>query len=90
MTGNSSKFLEIFQWLSESEAEDIMSDSKKAQAVKEEMADILYYLTRLSDRLGVDLESAFWEKMELNEKKYPADLVRGSARKYTELKEPQT
>jgi hypothetical protein len=48
------------------------------------MADVLIYLLRLADKLGVDLQSAATDKIALNELKYPADRVRGSSRKYTE------
>ena len=56
----------------------------KLEAVGEELADIFVYLVRLADQLGVDLPAAVERKIELNEKKYPADVVRGSAKKYTE------
>jgi len=35
-----------------------------------ELADILIYLLKLSDQLGIDLESAFRSKLELNEKRF--------------------
>ena len=42
------------------------------------------YLVRLADKSGVDLHAAVLEKMELNAQKYPAQQVRGDARKYSE------
>jgi hypothetical protein len=50
------------------------------------MADVLVYLVRLADKLDVDLVAAVQEKMVLNRAKYPADQVRGDARKYHEYK----
>lgn len=85
MAGETGELLEIFQWLSEKESYAIMGDPKKAEAVRHELADIFYYLCRLTDLLDVDLEKAFWEKLELNKKRYPASLVKGTAKKYTEL-----
>ncbi len=38
--------------------------------IPQEMADILYFLLRLSDTLGVDLERAFMDKMGENRKRY--------------------
>ena len=38
------------------------------------------------DKLDIDLGAAVEEKMILNRAKYPADLVRGDARKYDEYK----
>ena len=50
------------------------------------MADVLVYLVRLADKLDVDLVAAVQEKMVLNRAKYPAEQVRGDARKYYEYK----
>ena len=79
------ELLELFQWLTEEQAGRVMQSPERAEAVRHELADIFFYLARLADKLGVDLEAAFWEKMRENEKKYPADLARGNAKKYTEL-----
>jgi len=54
--------------------------------VRHEMADVLVYLVRLADKLDVDLFAAVQEKMVLNRAKYPAEQVRGDARKYHEYK----
>ena len=47
----------------------------------QELADIFIYLVRLADRLDIDLLDAAERKIVLNARKYPADRVRGSARK---------
>jgi NTP pyrophosphatase (non-canonical NTP hydrolase) len=77
------ELLEHFQWLGEDESRRL-SPEKLAQ-VGEEMADVLLYLVRLADKLGIDLVQAGWSKMQANARKYPAHLARGSSRKYTEL-----
>lgn len=46
------------------------SDDGLEKALPSEMADVLYYLLRLSDSLGIDLDKAFIEKMEINRKRY--------------------
>ena len=76
------ELLEEFQWLSEAQSEQL--ESEKKQAVAFEMADVLMYLLRLADRLEVDLIATAAEKMALNEQRYPAEKVRGSARKYSD------
>ena len=78
------ELLEHFQWLKQSESFELSPD--KLEAVAEELADILVYLVRIADQIGVDLISATDKKIEANESKYPADKVRGSARKYTEYR----
>jgi len=79
------ELLEHFQWLHRGDADELGPD--KLREVRHEMADVLVYLVRLADKLGVDLPSAVAEKMVLNRAKYPADRVRGDARKYYEYKE---
>lgn len=86
LAGEVGELLELFQWLTEKEAVQIMRDRTKAQAVRNELADVLFYLIRIADILKIDLESAFWEKLELSRSKYPVELSKGSAKKYTEFK----
>jgi len=73
---------EHFQWLTQQESYEL--EDEKLEKVAEELADIFVYLVRLADRLGVDLPAAVDRKITLNEQKYPAERVRGSARKYNE------
>lgn len=79
----SAELLEHFQWLKDDESRNL-SDPVK-EAVAEEMADVLLYLVRLADKLDVDLAEAARRKIALNAIKYPADMARGSAVKYTKL-----
>ncbi|MDO9011153.1 MAG: nucleotide pyrophosphohydrolase [Gallionella sp.] len=76
------ELMEHFQWLTEAQSGALATQNKAA--VAEELADILLYLIRLSDKLGVDLREAALHKLEKNAAKYPADKVRGSAKKYSE------
>jgi NTP pyrophosphatase (non-canonical NTP hydrolase) len=73
------ELVEHFQWLTESQSARL--DPKTFQAVEQEIADVFIYLVRLSDLLGIDLLDAAARKIALNEKKYPADEVRGKADK---------
>ena len=52
----------------------------------QELSDCLLYLLRLAEKCHVDLPVAVLEKMALNGAKYPADVVRGSSKKYNEHK----
>ena len=76
------ELVEEFQWLTEQQSESL--DSDRRERVRLELADVFIYLLRISDRLGIDLLSAADAKIVLNERKYPADRVRGDMRKYTE------
>ena len=77
------ELVEHFQWLTE-EQSAVLSPEKLAE-VEQELADIQIYLIRLADRLNIDLEQAVNAKIELNERRYPAEKVRGSAKKYTDF-----
>ena len=76
------ELVEHFQWLTEDQSQALPPE--KLAEVEQEIADIQIYLIRLADKLGIDMEQAVNAKMKLNEKKYPADKVRGSAEKYNE------
>lgn len=84
LTVEAAELLEHFQWLQSGRADELGPD--KLVEVRHEMADVLVYLVRLADKLDVDLFSAVQEKMVLNRAKYPAEQVRGDARKYDEYK----
>ena len=78
-----SELLENFQWKTEKDVAKMLR-SKSKTAIEEEIADIAIYLTYLIHDLGIDLEKIMAMKLEKNSKKYPADKVRGSAKKYNE------
>ncbi|MFP3519890.1 nucleotide pyrophosphohydrolase, partial [Pseudomonas sp. SIMBA_077] len=48
LTGETGELCEIFQWMSEADAKDAAKRPETAQAVKDELADVLMYLVRLS------------------------------------------
>ena len=79
LAGEAGELLEHFQWLTEEQSVQLSTD--KRRAVAHEMADILSYLLRLAERLDIDLIAATEEKIALNEQRYPADKVRGDARR---------
>ena len=76
------ELLEHFQWVTEDQSRAL--DPATRDAVRLEAADVLIYLVRLADQLGLDLLAAARDKLALNERKYPAERVRGDARKSTD------
>lgn len=76
------ELLEPFQWLKTGNPDEL--GERKHFAVRQEMADVLIYLIRLADELDIDLVAAAEEKIAHNRTKYPADKVRGHARKYSD------
>ena len=77
------ELLEMFQWTFDEELENVVN--AKRDKIEEEIADVLIYLLLLADALNIDLEGAFFKKMEKNEKRYPVEKAKGKADKYTEL-----
>ena len=81
----SPELVEHFQWMKQKDSFALGKD--KLAAVEEELADILVYLVRMEDQLDIDLISAAKKKIKSNEDRYPADVVRGSSKKYTEYQQ---
>jgi dCTP diphosphatase len=78
------ELLDIFQWKGPQEVEAIKSDPDSRRRVKEELGDILIYALNTCHAFGFDPSEVILEKLEINEKKYPVEKAKGSARKYTE------
>ena len=76
------ELVELFQWLTEEQS--AAPDEKLRCRAAEELADVLWFLVRIADRLDIDLLQAAAQKLERNALKYPAERVRGQARKYDE------
>ena len=77
-----SEVVEHFQWLTQVQSRNLPPE--KLREVAQEIGDVMIYLVELSDQLGVDPIQAAMDKVGMNSSKYPADLVRGKAAKYTE------
>jgi dCTP diphosphatase len=77
-----SEVVEHFQWLTEEQSRKLPSET--LAEVREEIGDVVIYLTELADKLGIDPVEAAKAKVEINRQKYPADSVKGKASKYTE------
>ncbi|MFL6622785.1 MAG: nucleotide pyrophosphohydrolase [Sulfurifustaceae bacterium] len=79
LVAEAGELVEVFQWLTEEQSRALNAAQREAAA--QELADVLLYLIRLADRLDIDLLAAAARKIELNDKKYPAEIVRGRATK---------
>jgi len=73
----SSELLEAFLWKS--------SEQASQEKIKEELADVLAYAFLLANECGLDVAEIVTAKIEENNLKYPADKVKGSAKKYNEI-----
>ena len=74
--------VEHFQWLTDEQSRALPPE--KLTEVRQEIGDVMIYLVELADKLEIDPVDAAKAKVETNTRKYPVDLVRGKASKYTE------
>ena|SRR5688572_6259095 len=71
------ELLELFLWKKPEEV--------NKEKVKTELADILAFAFLLANKYEFDVKRIVLEKIEENDKKYPAEKARGTAKKYNEL-----
>ena len=83
LAAEAGELLEHFQWLTPAQASDLPAGTREDVAL--ECADVLWYLLRLCDKLGIDLAAAADRKLALNAKKYPVEKSRGKMTKYDKL-----
>ena len=77
------ELMEHFQWLTSTQSTNL--DAKTKAEVAQEIGDVLIYLTRLADVLGIDPLQAAFDKIEINAVKYPVDKSKGNNTKYDKL-----
>ncbi|GAB6039708.1 nucleotide pyrophosphohydrolase [Endothiovibrio diazotrophicus] len=82
LIAEAAELVEHFQWLTPEQSAALPAD--KLEEVAMELADIQIYLIRIADRLGVDLIDSARRKIAINETRYPAERVRGDARRADE------
>jgi NTP pyrophosphatase (non-canonical NTP hydrolase) len=71
------ELLELYLWKDASEA--------NKEKVKEELADVLAFSFMLAEKYGFDVKQIILDKIEHNDKKYPVNKSKGTAKKYNEL-----
>ncbi|MFC1654082.1 MazG-like family protein [Patescibacteria group bacterium] len=66
----SSELLEHFQWMT---GEEVEKESRLYGPICDELADVLWWVLVMAERLDIDVSQAFERKLKKNEKKYPAE-----------------
>ena len=74
------EIVEIFQWKKAGEPLSLVEQ----EHLRQEIGDVLVYLLELADKYEIDIVQAAKDKMILNDKKYPENVVKGKANKYTD------
>ena len=78
------ELLEHYLWVEAASSHTVTDDPAKRAKVEGEMADIAICLFNLCNVLQIDLSTAVEKKLADANAKYPADKVRGQAKKYDE------
>ncbi len=81
LAGEVGELLAELQWLTPEESAAVMSDPEAGARVRAEVGDVMIYLVRLADVLGIDLVEAARVKLADSARRYPVDHARGSAAK---------
>ena len=71
LAGEVGELLAELQWLTPDESARVMSDPDAGARVAAEMGDVMVYLVRLADVLGIDLVEVARDKLADSAKRYP-------------------
>jgi NTP pyrophosphatase (non-canonical NTP hydrolase) len=78
---------EVMLWKDKAEVADLVASKPGHGKLSDEIADVLIYALLFCDAAGIDPDAAVRIKLKKNAEKYPVDLAKGSAKKYTEFSE---
>jgi NTP pyrophosphatase (non-canonical NTP hydrolase) len=79
LVGEVGELAELLQWVRHEDQADVVRVSPLQRRLAEEMSDVLLYLLRLADVVGVDLAEAASEKLLANDRRFPPDEHRSVA-----------
>jgi len=71
-------------WKTDDEVQQLLTSNSR-ERLTDELADVLIYALLLTNDLGMDPRALIKSKLRKNEQKYPIELSKGRATKYTEL-----
>jgi NTP pyrophosphatase (non-canonical NTP hydrolase) len=74
------ELMEHFLWLDGEETASLMDSSERAEAVVDELADVLIYVLSMANTLEIDVSRAILGKLARNERRFPVETWRGRAR----------
>lgn len=73
------ELLQIFQWMDVGRTKASLSSPDFRRKITEELSDVLIYCLSLANVMKIDISEAIFEKIKINEKKYPVDSWKGKA-----------
>lgn len=78
------ELLALFRFKTADEMHELMQGDK-LQKIENELADTFFFILRFAQMNGIDLSSALTRKIELNNERYPIEIIRGRNCKYDEI-----
>ena len=79
LVGEVGELTELFQWIPAADAQEQGSQDPLRTRAAEEMSDVLIYLVRLADILGIDLADAAQSKLSEAARRFPPQDFQGTA-----------
>ncbi len=79
------ELLEHFRFQSDEQSLALLNDPQSREEIEDEIADVLFFLVRFSQRFEVDLPKILLRKLGKSERKYPVEKSKGKSTKYTKL-----
>ena len=81
LAGEVGELLAELQWLPPDESAAVMDDPAAGGRVRAELGDVVIYLMRLADVLGIDPVQAAHDKLDDSARRYTVAEYRGTTRK---------
>jgi dCTP diphosphatase len=81
ITIEASELQQLFLWARADDESNLLKTSR--DAIESELADVVIQALNFAAIADVDLPGAISRKIDENERRYPADAVRGSSKKAT-------
>jgi len=73
LTVEAAELAEIFMWLHSDSADNVRDNKDEYEHLKEEIADVFWYICRLCGHFDIDLAAAVEDKTIKNARKYPVE-----------------
>ena len=78
------ELLDLFRFQSSEQCQTMFQLPEKREAIEDELADVLFFLLRMSELNGINLKQALKNKLIKNAKKYPVEEFYGKNHKYSD------
>lgn len=79
LVGEVGEVSELVQWLPADDVVSLVAEEPLRSRMGQELADVLLYLVRLADVMGIDLTVAAQNKLDESQQRFPVEKVRSVA-----------